>query len=350
MTGYLTTPSGKGSQPRAALTAPPHLLEQSSLASQHLHLWLAGATRSTPHAAPQDPQQLVTAPHHDPLATPTCSSLLHRWPEPTASQDPLILKLRTAKMRGWESHQASRATFLPCRRLLDVPGHPPRLPSHSPDNGAGAHGRAAEANKAASLSQKGLARRCHGADELICIWALISVLSPGTGGLGAAAACLSSPAFTGRLRPGCVLGGVGLMAAGSKTHSHRPQNAGKCKNQELKLLPLRSLRPQVSLQAGDAENIPSAASRSILQLGIRAAAGHRISAARGSSNTHTKHEQSTFPNLMLSLPLLSLPSKKRFQSLGSLTCPCHRAGACSCLLTAPRCFSPFDRPHLRNSP
>lgn len=66
-------------------------------------------------------------------------------------------------------------------------------------------------------------------------------------------------------------------------------------------------------------------------------------------NMHTKCGQSLLRNQMLPPPLLSLPLKQHLQSLGSLTCPCYKAGACFFLLTAPRCFSPFDRPHLRSS-
>lgn len=87
-----------------------------------------------------------------------------------------------------------------------------------------------------------------------------------------------------------------------------------------------------------------------MQLGSHAAAGHKISAARGSSKTRTQSMgQNPSHNQMLSLPLLSLPLKQHFQTLGWLTCPCHKAGACFFLLTAPRCFSPFDQPHLCSS-
>lgn len=55
----------------------------------------------------------------------------------------------------------------------------------------------------------------------------------------------------------------------------------------------------------------------------------------------------TQPNTLSTL--LTLPFKQHFQSLSSLTCLCYKAQACFFLLTDPRCLSPFDQPHLRNS-
>jgi len=130
--------SCKGSRPRAALGAPPHPLEQGSLASQHPQC-------TTPGPHPVHPPGALDHRSQHPTAVPACSSLLHRRSEPTASRDPFIPKLLAAKTRGWESHQASRAAFLPCRRLLNVPGHhSPQLLSCRPQNGARTHRRATE--------------------------------------------------------------------------------------------------------------------------------------------------------------------------------------------------------------
>lgn len=111
----------------------------------------------TPCRPPHKWSQHPTTPRLSRRA-PTCSTAVRANSLP----DPLILQLAAAKTGGWESHRASRATFLPCRRLLDVPGHP-----HAPLPPPAAMGRP---NEAASLSQRSPMR----VDQLMCIQALNS--------------------------------------------------------------------------------------------------------------------------------------------------------------------------------
>lgn len=88
------------------------------------------STRSTGSQVP--PGLHPTATLSNQLQHPTthclplrCSSLLQRRPKPTASRDPLILGSLLPR------HGAGRATFLLCRRLHNVPGHPHGSPPTS---------------------------------------------------------------------------------------------------------------------------------------------------------------------------------------------------------------------------
>lgn len=77
----------------------------------------------TTHSAPDKRSQHPTT-HRPSRRAPTCFAAVRA----NSLLDPLILQLAAAKTGGWESHRASRATFLPCRRLLDMPGQPPHSP------------------------------------------------------------------------------------------------------------------------------------------------------------------------------------------------------------------------------
>jgi len=175
------------------------------------------------------------------------------------------------------------------------------------------------------------------ADELISVRALISAQSPGVGGLRAGdhrCSLLVLRSFHGQAQSRG--GEVGLMAAEAKTHSSPPRRAGKRKTKSS------------SCSRSGARGHEHLCKQEILKTHRALPTGLMPHVDVPKHAHEARAEPVTQPNAVSTSAQPSFEAAPPEPGLANL--PLLRGRSLYFfLLTAPRCFSPFDQPHLHNS-